>query len=83
MKTTALEKAIHLAGGQSSLGRLCGLRQGHVWNWLNREGRVPAENVLVVCAVVDWQITPHELRPDIYPNPSDGLPGEKRSGEAA
>ncbi|MBL2607392.1 Cro/Cl family transcriptional regulator, partial [Klebsiella pneumoniae] len=24
--------------------------------------------------VLDWQVTPHELRPDLYPNPTDGLP---------
>ena len=28
------------------------------------------------------QVTSHELRPDIYPNPSDGLPDELRE-EAA
>ncbi|MCV5295753.1 hypothetical protein OFC42_28600, partial [Escherichia coli] len=22
----------------------------------------------------NWSVTPHELRPDIYPNPNDGLP---------
>ncbi|ACI38640.1 hypothetical protein ECEC1846_1140 [Escherichia coli EC1846] len=21
-----------------------------------------------------WEVTPHEIRPDIYPNPTDGLP---------
>ncbi|MBL1626970.1 Cro/Cl family transcriptional regulator, partial [Klebsiella pneumoniae] len=30
--------------------------------------------VLNACRVLDWQVTPHELRPDLYPNPTDGLP---------
>lgn len=30
-----------------------------------------------------WMVTPHDLRPDIYPNPTDGLPPEMRAQEAA
>lgn len=79
-----LDKAIQILGGQSALAAKVGVKQAHVWNWLNRQGRrVPAEKVLAVSSSTDWQVTPHELRPDIYPNPTDGLPADKRSGEAA
>jgi len=30
----------------------------------------------------DWEVTPHELRPDIYPNPTDGLPADKPGAAA-
>lgn len=83
MTVKALKQAVSIAGGQSALAKLCGVRQPHIWNWLNRDNRVPAENVLAVCKAVSWKVTPHELRPDIYPNPSDGLPCDKHSGEAA
>lgn len=53
-----------------------GLSRGAVSQW----DIVPAERVLAVAAATGWQVTPHELRPDIYPNPCDGLPahGDRR-----
>ncbi len=53
--------------------------QQHVFNWLNRDGGVSAHYVLAVSEAVCFQVTPHELRPDIYPHPHDGLPAEKRA----
>jgi len=80
---TPLDIAIQIVGGQSALAAKVGVKQGNVWYWLNRQGGMsPPEKVLAVCEATDWQVTPHELRPDIYPNPTDGLPAEK-SGEAA
>lgn len=56
--------------------------QGLIYQWLSGIRKVSAEKVLSVCEATGWQVTPHELRPDIYPNPTDGLPADK-SGEAA
>lgn len=51
------------------------VKQAHVWNWLNKtKFGTPAERVIPVACATNWQITPHELRPDIYPHPQDGLP---------
>ena len=36
--------------------------------------KVRPQNVIPICKSTNWRITPHELRPDIYPNPDDGLP---------
>lgn len=36
-----LLEAINKAGGQAALARAIGVRQGHVWSWLNRDTRVP------------------------------------------
>jgi len=38
---------------------------------------VPPERVLPICAETGWRVTPHEVRPDIYPNPTDALPQPK------
>ncbi|WP_333710344.1 transcriptional regulator [Malikia spinosa] len=59
-----------LAGGVVALSTALGLSRGAVSQW----DKVPVDKVLRVCDLTSWQVTPHELRPDIYPNPSDGLP---------
>lgn len=64
---TGLEKAIELAGGQAALARLLGVKQGHVWYWLRKTGRVPAEKVLPTVEALDGKISRRELRPDLYP----------------
>ncbi len=51
--------------------------QGLIYQWLSGLRKVSAEKVLSVSEATEWQVTPHELRPDIYPNPTDGIPAEK------
>lgn len=82
---TYFEKAIAILGGQTALARAVGVKQAHVWKWLNRkDGEAPPAMVIPICEATEWQITPHQLRPDIYPHPDDGLPKEKRTfGTAA
>lgn len=46
------------------------ITKGAVCQW----DQVPAERVIDVAEATDWKVTPHQLRPDIYPNPSDALP---------
>lgn len=58
----------------SELAARLGEHRGTVTNW-GRRG-IPAERVLDICRLTEWRITPHQLRPDIYPNPDDGLPLE-------
>jgi hypothetical protein len=29
---------------------------------------------LPLCRILNWRVTPHEIDPDAYPNPTDGLP---------
>lgn len=50
--------------------------QGHVWKWLNTASCEvpPAEYVLAIAGATAWAFRPHDLRPDLYPNPSDALP---------
>lgn len=79
--------AIEIVGGQVALASAIRkftpnsrIRQGHVWKWINGlKGKTPPpEYVLAISAATGWQITPHDLRPDIYPHPTDGLPIEMR-----
>ncbi|EAX2552577.1 helix-turn-helix domain-containing protein [Salmonella enterica] len=49
-----------------------GCKQQTVSLWLNND--VPASKVLALCSSLNWRITPHEVRPDLYPNKNDGLP---------
>ena len=47
--TTALRRAVEITGSQSELARRIGVRQMHVWNWLNRsKSRVPGEYVIAI-----------------------------------
>lgn len=61
---SGIEKAIRLSGGVTALARLVGVKHGHVHYWRNE--RVPAERVRDICEAVDHQVTPAELRPDLY-----------------
>lgn len=61
----ALELAVAIAGGQSATARLCKVSQAAVWKWLQSGKRLPAEQVLTVSSATG--VSPHLLRPDIYP----------------
>lgn len=87
MSRETLQKAVDLAGGQAQLAR--GIReriegskvgQVHVWGWLNsvKFEVPPAEVVLAIADFLEYRITPHDLRPDLYPNPCDALPSQPR-----
>lgn len=80
MSENYLVKAVAIAGGQTALAEKLHVKQAHIWKWLNttKDG-VPAEQVLPVCEVTGWLVTPHQLRPDLYPHPHDGLPESLRS----
>jgi DNA-binding transcriptional regulator YdaS (Cro superfamily) len=47
-------------------------------HWVYGTRRVPSKRVLGLCAASNWAIKPHDLRPDIYPNQTDGLPDSMR-----
>ena len=74
-----LSKAIELCGGMLALAERVGAKSAQVvWNWKSR-GSVPAEMVIGICEAVAWEVTPHMLRPDLYPNPDDALPASMRA----
>lgn len=80
---TPLEIAIDKADGQAPLARAVKIlrpdikiTQAQIWKWLNtaKGPTPPAEFVIPICEALDWEMTPHKLRPDLYPNPTDALP---------
>ncbi|QKJ51587.1 helix-turn-helix domain-containing protein [Providencia rettgeri] len=68
---TGLHTAINAAGGQTQLAKRISellnkpVKQQQIWNWLNRNKRVPADKVLVVEQASG--ISRSKLRPDLYP----------------
>lgn len=74
---SALQRIIDIKGSQTALAAVVGARQQSVGYWL-KEG-LPGEHVLKIAADVNYVITPHQLRPDLYPHPEDGLPEAMRN----
>lgn len=72
----ALISAVDAAGGQSALGRICGVGQPAVWKWLQSSKRLPGEHVLAVETATG--VSRHHLRPDLYP--LDLAPGPRWYG---
>ncbi|HED5888906.1 TPA: helix-turn-helix domain-containing protein [Salmonella enterica] len=69
---TGLDKAIEVAGGKSRLAQALNIKPSSLSRWIHMyEGRVPAERVQQIFQLTG--ISPHELRPDLHPNPTDGL----------
>lgn len=76
---TALERVIDIHKTQTALAQSIGTGQATVAAWVNRfGGKVGAEFVIAVSKSVNFVVTPHQLRPDLYPHPHDGLPEHLR-----
>ncbi|MBV4366258.1 transcriptional regulator [Erwinia phyllosphaerae] len=76
-----LDKAIMHAGSQVKLAASLGIATQSVNRWLRKyEGKVPPERVIPIYRLTG--VTPHELRPDLHPNPSDGLPPDHKHTES-
>jgi TorA maturation chaperone TorD len=74
MGENALAKAIEISGGQSSLARRIGVKQGHIWHWLKRSGFVPAEYVIAIERATGGKVSRRDLRPDLYPGEATPSP---------
>ncbi len=61
----ATRLAIALGGGQASVAKALKIKRQAVWKW-DRQGRVPADKVLILCSLVAHQVTPQQLRPDVF-----------------
>lgn len=74
-KPNITEAAVKAAGPSlSEVARRFGFKSPQsVANWIINQ-QVPSERVIQLCEMGKWSFTPHQLRPDIYPNTGDGLP---------
>lgn len=67
----ALEEAVSVMGGQTALATVCGplVKQQHVWNWLNRSGRLPDQYALKVAAATKKkgrEVPADQLCPEMF-----------------
>lgn len=52
--STVIGKTVRLLGGQTAVAQICAavtgmpVKQAHVWNWINRDLRVPPEFAVVL-----------------------------------
>lgn len=58
---------------QRAIARHLGISPQAVNQWFNKPS-VPPRFVLPICDLVGWEVTPHEIRPDLYPSLLDGVP---------
>ena len=72
MKDHIQQKILSLCGSHSELTRRLGKNSQTVSVWFRTQ--VASTEVLNACRALDWKVTPHEIRPDLYPHPTDGLP---------
>jgi len=79
----ALERVCTILGSYVALGALFEppVSPQGVQKWL--KGGLPPARVIVVAQGVGYRVTPHDLRPDIYPHPDDGLPEQARGRATA
>lgn len=67
-----LKKKIAARLSQKEIAAYMNTNQQNISRWLN--SRIPAERVIPLCDLLRWEITPHELRPDLHPTPGSGIP---------
>ena len=71
-------------GGPSAASRFFECKPSAVSQWV-RENKIPNARLLHLKAArpdlfgpsaefLEWQMTPHEIRADLYPNPGDAMP---------
>lgn len=80
MNESSVAAAIESLGGPSAVARRRELKSPwSVSKWI-RDG-LPPEHVLWLARETDWRWTPHQLAPELYPHPDDGLPSDLRGIE--
>ncbi len=80
MTSNQVSNAVALVGLQA-LAKSVGVTYQAIRKY-ERQG-VSAERVIPIASATGWRITPHALRPDLYPNPGDGLPSNIEPKQAA
>lgn len=81
-----LQLAVKALNGQAALAGAIGVKQQHVWNWLNRPGQVPSDHCAAIEKATAGAVTRRDLRPDdwhrIWPElVTDEHPAPQPEGE--
>lgn len=72
MHADELKRIIKAQGGTGVVSRRMGVKQARLCNWIGRKS-VPPHRIIPLCRALFWAVTPHQLRPDLYPHPTDGM----------
>lgn len=70
MQTSELLR-IYFNGNAAALAAAAGVSRQAPRQWGDK---IPAERVIPICEALNWRVTPHILRSDLYPNGLDGIP---------
>ena len=72
---TIIKEAIEEAGGAASVARKLNISRISVYEWI-ANNKLPEKGgrALALAELTGWKFTPHKLAPELYPNPTDGLP---------
>lgn len=61
-------------GNRAAMAKVCNVTRQAVKQWSDEGVPLKPEHVIPICVSLQWRVTPHQIRPDIYPNKADGLP---------
>lgn len=73
MQNIAKKRITGLAS-QTTIAKKVGVRPQSVSLWLKKG--VPPYKVIPFCKALGWDVTPHQIDSELYPNPTDGLPAD-------
>lgn len=63
-------------GARVLLAEKLGMTHAGVSQWIKRG--VPPDRIIQLCSVLGWEYAPHDINPELYPNPTDALPKKAR-----
>ena len=78
----ALERAISIIGSPTAVAAAFGFSSSMTITQWRKRG-VPTDRVLRLAKETGFEVTPHDLDPEHYPHPDDGLPENMRKEAAA
>jgi DNA-binding transcriptional regulator YdaS (Cro superfamily) len=64
---------------QTHYAKLAGVSQAYISQLVSGVRRPGPTTAIKLAAATNYRITPHQIRPDLYPHPDDGLPDHLRS----
>ncbi|ECS7948041.1 helix-turn-helix domain-containing protein [Salmonella enterica subsp. enterica serovar Sandiego] len=74
------QEKISKAASRACIGKHFGISGQAVGKWIQSTG-VPQKRIIQLCQFLNWRVTPHEIDPAAYPNPTDGLPSQEASSK--
>ncbi|MBO1894200.1 helix-turn-helix domain-containing protein [Shewanella sp. BF02_Schw] len=61
---SAISKSAEVTGGQTALAKMLGVKQSHVWNWINRRQQAPAKYIRAISTATKGLVSVDELLND-------------------